>query len=446
MRHRVRLKSGSLLNDFSPGHQRVYNLAPADGYINGAKQWDQRMIYDSLSRLSTAAEYQQGNSSQLTWQAHYDFDRYGNRYQYQNNTNVGYVPVQTSDVDSTRNRFISQSWAPMSYDPAGNITSDGKFGGMNYGYDANSRMTQASRTDGSGQSTTVYDCAGQRVQTTIAGITRQMVYDAFGQLLAEYKQGLLDKEYLYRGAQLLAINDVGGSQTNLALGKTATQSSTFVNAGITFSASRAVDGNTNGDFWGGNTSSATNYEYQPWWQVDLGSSQSITSIQVWPRTDCCPEMTSNFYVLVSDNPFTSTDLTTTLNQSGVSSYYVSGYAGTPATVNVNRTGRYVRVWKSDTQYLVLAEVQVWGSSGSTGLKYVNARLARLDACRDEQQRREQPDHRALRPDALWRRDFGGHGLAKYYARLQRHARHSSPVRIDRTRRRHRPRSHALAEV
>jgi RHS repeat-associated protein len=123
-----------------------------------------------------------------------------------------------------------------------------------------------------------------------------------------------------------------------------------------------VDGNTNGDFWGGNTSSATNYEYQPWWQVDLGSSQSIGSIQVWPRTDCCPEMTANFYVLVSDNPFTSTDLNTTLNQTGVSSYWVSGYTTSPSTVNINRTGRYVRIQRNDSQYLVLAEVRVIAST------------------------------------------------------------------------------------
>jgi len=149
------------------------------------------------------------------------------------------------------------------------------------------------------------------------------------------------------------------AQTNLALGKTATQSSDFANAGITFVASRAVDGNTNGSFWGGNTSSATNYSSQPWWQVDLNSAQQIGTVQVWPRVDCCPEMTGNFYVLVSDNAFNSTDLATTLAQSGVSSYYVSGYAGMPTTVSVNRSGRYVRIQRNDSQYLVLAEVQVW---------------------------------------------------------------------------------------
>jgi hypothetical protein len=141
----------------------------------------------------------------------------------------------------------------------------------------------------------------------------------------------------------------------------ATQSSTFVSDNINFSASLAVDGNTDGAFWD-LWSATTNYGYQNWRQVDLGSSQSIGSIQVWPRTDCCPEHTANFYVLVSDNPFTSTDLNTTLNQSGVSNYWVAGNNATAATVAVNRTGRYVRIQRNDSQYLVLAEVKVFRST------------------------------------------------------------------------------------
>jgi hypothetical protein len=110
------------------------------------------------------------------------------------------------------------------------------------------------------------------------------------------------------------------------------------------------------------SSATADYGYQDWWQVDLGSSQSIGQIQVWPRTDCCPEHTANFYLLVSDNPFTSTDLNTTLNQSGVSNYWVPGNNATAATVTVNRTGRYVRVQRNDSQYLVLAEVKVLAST------------------------------------------------------------------------------------
>lgn len=100
-------------------------IARVDGYLDGTKQWDQRMSYDSLARLSTAAEYR-GDTGAQTWQAHYDFDRFGNRFQYQSNSNVAYTPVQTSEIDPARNRFLSAT----TYDPAGNILSDAKFRGQ----------------------------------------------------------------------------------------------------------------------------------------------------------------------------------------------------------------------------------------------------------------------------------------------------------------------------
>jgi alpha-L-fucosidase 2 len=45
-------------------------------------------------------------------------------------------------------------------------------------------------------------------------------------------------------------------------------------------------------------------------------------------------MTSNFYVFVSNTPFTSYDLTATINQAGVINYHVPGYSGTPGAINV----------------------------------------------------------------------------------------------------------------
>jgi len=82
---------------------------------------------------------------------------------------------------------------------------------------------------------------------------------------------------------------------------------------------------------------------------------------VWNRTDCCGEALTNFYVFVSDVPFTSTDLAATQNQAGVSSYPVPGQAGSPTSINVNRTGRYVRVQLVGVDRLSLAEVQVWAA-------------------------------------------------------------------------------------
>ncbi len=140
-----------------------------------------------------------------------------------------------------------------------------------------------------------------------------------------------------------------------------TQSSTYQAGGITFEARLAVDGDAgySGDFWNGRSSSATNYEFQPWWQEDLGSVRAITSVTVYGRTDCCPEMSNNFYVLVSSSPIQSTTLSAALSEPGVwHSVLTSPGANNIATVSVGQAARYVRIWKSDTEWLVLAEVVV----------------------------------------------------------------------------------------
>jgi alpha-L-fucosidase 2 len=143
---------------------------------------------------------------------------------------------------------------------------------------------------------------------------------------------------------------------NLAFNKTATQSSTDWSA----PADRAVDGNTDGNFWNGSVTH-TQVENQAWWHVDLGSVQTIGRIDVWNRTDCCGDALTNFYVFVSDQPFASTDLTATQNQAGVWNYHNTGQGGTPTSIIVNRTGRYIRVQLVGVERLSLAEVQVWPS-------------------------------------------------------------------------------------
>jgi RHS repeat-associated protein len=90
--------------------------------------------------------------------------------------------------------------------------------------------------------------------------------------------------------------------------------------------------------------------------------QPINSVKVWNRADCCTSTTRAFYVLVSDAPFASTNLSATLAQAGVSHYYVAGAAGAPTTLTVGRTGRYVRVQLAGTNYLTLSEVEVLGNA------------------------------------------------------------------------------------
>ncbi|WGO98853.1 discoidin domain-containing protein [Saccharophagus degradans] len=143
------------------------------------------------------------------------------------------------------------------------------------------------------------------------------------------------------------------SGENIALGKATSQSST----GYEGVSSRAVDGNTGGN-WNQGSITHTNNEYQPWWQVDLGSVRSIDQVNLWNRTNCCSSRLSAFYVLVSDVPFASQTLSGALNQAGVSAYYFNDTAGSPTEINIDRTGRYVRVQLSGTNPLSLAEVEV----------------------------------------------------------------------------------------
>ena len=157
-----------------------------------------------------------------------------------------------------------------------------------------------------------------------------------------------------------AIATVGlyydGRVADLAAGTTATQSSNTQPGG---DAAHAVDGNTDGNFVDGSVSH-TGDDANAWWQTDLGSSQAIGSIALWNRTDCCSNRLSDYWVFVSDNPFT-TALTPQQQaaQPGVWSNHQTGQAGPPTALNVGTTGRYVMVQLSGTNYLSLAEVQVF---------------------------------------------------------------------------------------
>jgi hypothetical protein len=80
----------------------------------------------------------------------------------------------------------------------------------------------------------------------------------------------------------LAEVEVFAKDDNIAGKGTATQSSVAFEG----AAARAIDGNTNGNYFEANsvTHSATN-DNNLWWEVDLGSVQAIDKIAVWNRTD-----------------------------------------------------------------------------------------------------------------------------------------------------------------
>jgi len=142
-----------------------------------------------------------------------------------------------------------------------------------------------------------------------------------------------------------------GPRVNLALGKPARQSSTYVGWGAT----NAVDGITSGNMHQ-YPGSHTQKEANAWWQVDLGGASPIEAVTIWNRTDCCAERLVNYVVKLSD-----TDTEAAWASPKWQSPKQTEFAGAPSIVPVGRTARYMRIQFVDgyTNFLTLAEVEVW---------------------------------------------------------------------------------------
>ncbi len=146
--------------------------------------------------------------------------------------------------------------------------------------------------------------------------------------------------------------------SNFARGKNARQSSTYAgNAG----AGAAVDGNTDG-IYAHRSTTHTNQESQPWWEVDLGASHPIEEVRLWNREDCCANRLSKFKITISDTPFTDRkpmSLGKPLPGKGITTVQVDS-VGRRAAIPIKGKGRYVRIQLNGSGILSLAEVEVMG--------------------------------------------------------------------------------------
>jgi hypothetical protein len=139
------------------------------------------------------------------------------------------------------------------------------------------------------------------------------------------------------------------AMTNLAAGKPVSQISTILGA----IASRAVDGNTNGNMDNGSVTH-TDSAVGAWWEVDLQQSAPIQRISLFNRTDCCYGRLNNFKVqiLEADRSVVKQFITNNVAPSE-SNYYPGG-----------SRGRYVRIQLNGNDFLSLAEVQVWADAAA----------------------------------------------------------------------------------
>eukprot|EP00984_Skeletonema_dohrnii_P019953 scaffold9642_cov84-Skeletonema_dohrnii-CCMP3373.AAC.2 len=140
---------------------------------------------------------------------------------------------------------------------------------------------------------------------------------------------------------------------NLALEGAATQSTTC----YTGYASRAIDGNTDGDW--SNKSVTHTCSGVNWWMVDLGADKqhTITSVKIYNRSDCCNNRLTDMDVQVLDQSDNVVAFQT-IAADDVQLQYNFDFGGVQ--------GRYVRLKRNVSGQFNMAEVEVMGFS-STGL-------------------------------------------------------------------------------
>ena len=178
---------------------------PSNEQNTNPTTWCQQYSYDKLNRLTQAHETT-GNTS-FDWQQQFVYDRYGNRTINQTNTFGTSIPKPNFTVNTATNQLTPPS-GTMTYDPAGNLTTDTySAGAVTRVYDAENRMTQETQAGSYVAGTYSYDGDGRRVKRKVGAVETWQVYGVGGELLAEYAAiapaTSPQKEYGYRDGQLL---------------------------------------------------------------------------------------------------------------------------------------------------------------------------------------------------------------------------------------------------
>ena len=131
-------------------------------------------------------------------------------------------------------------------------------------------------------------------------------------------------------------------------------------------ASRANDGNTDGDFWNNSVTHTAEGDPNPWWQLDLTESSKVSKIIIWNRLDSRPWRLVNFRVSVADESggqLWSKDFLTTLGALGpIPNIEIALPDLTAASiVKIEKIGPDIR----GGNMLALAEVEVFKANEST---------------------------------------------------------------------------------
>ena len=175
------------------------NLRIAKNLVGATTVASQTYTYDGANRLKQVVEIGPDNAEK--WRQTYVYDALGNRALLTGSSQPAAVTAPTVTQDEAaqvtallRSRSgpgssessVTNQWLTADVDGAGNVTAprSGSYPNTLI-YDGENRVVSAV-TGASGTFSAVYDGEGRRVAKTVNGVTTYSVYDAQGQLAAEY--------------------------------------------------------------------------------------------------------------------------------------------------------------------------------------------------------------------------------------------------------------------
>ena len=135
----------------------------------------QTITYDAYNRIGKATE-----GTAPAWSQTYNYDAYGNRWVTSPSGFPLYSFTPTAATNYNSNNQLAATFHTSAYDFAGNQTG---IGGYIFTYDAENRQYTSAVN---GTTTYTYDGEGRRVMKTTGTAQTVYVYDATGEVTAEY--------------------------------------------------------------------------------------------------------------------------------------------------------------------------------------------------------------------------------------------------------------------
>ena len=160
----------------------------------------QTYTYDELNRLKEARENNGAN-----WRQTFIYDRFGNRTvdEAEGKTTVGLMS-ENPVPDAVNNRITPRAGELYQYDSAGNLIRDKV--GNTYAYDGENRQVKYNGgASVNGGATYLYDGEGRRVKKLSGTVATIFIYNATGQLVAEYSSAAAEQN----GTQYVTADHLG---------------------------------------------------------------------------------------------------------------------------------------------------------------------------------------------------------------------------------------------